>query len=159
MNDRYQNLKNGINLLNTHPHIWVTDYSYIYQSEPMYYIKQNDYYNMVIKIETNLTPINLLDEIKIIETKVGRKKQIENNMPRILDIDILTFGNLQIHSNLLEIPHSKISERKFVLKPWNDIAPNFLVPSYSTKVSDLLERSNDFSHIKMLLISDEEGLM
>ena len=99
MDDRYQNIKNGVTFLNTHPHIWVTDYSYIYQSVPMYNVKQDDYYNMVISILTNLTPMGFLNEIKIIETKVGRKKQRKNNMPRMLDIDILAFGNPEIAYN------------------------------------------------------------
>ena len=107
---------------------------------------------MVVEIEMNLNPIQLLDEVKNIEIMVGRNPKDKKNMPRTLDMDILAVGNLLIRSNLLEIPHPKISERRFVLKPWNDIAPDFLVPSYSAKVSDLLESSDDSSHIKMLLI-------
>ena len=70
MGDRYQNLKKGIDLLNDHPHIWVIDQSHIYQSPPMYYLEQDDFYNMVIQLQTNLTPIDLLNEIKsIVETE------------------------------------------------------------------------------------------
>ena len=112
MNDRYQNLKKGIKLLNDHPHIWVEDKSHIYQSQPMYNIEQDDFYNMVIKVETNLTPLDLLSKIKRIEIEAGRDKHSKRNMPRILDIDILAFGDLQIHSDLLEIPHPKIAGRK-----------------------------------------------
>ena len=63
LNDRYKNLKNGIILLKKHPHIWVIDQSHVYQSPAMYNIDQDDFYNMVIKIETNLTPLELLKEI------------------------------------------------------------------------------------------------
>ena len=145
MHDRYQNLKKGIKLLNKHPHIWVTDQSHVYQSPPMYNLEQEDFYNMVIKLETNLTPLDLLGEIKSIEVEVGRDKERKRNMPRILDIDILAFGDLQIHSNLLEIPHPKILDRKFVLKPWNDIDPDYLVPNNAAKVSELLENTEDDS--------------
>ena len=77
-------------------------------------------------------------------------------MPRILDIDILTFGDLQIHSDLLEIPHPKIFDRKFVLKPWNDIAPDFCIPNNSAKVRELLENTEDISEIHMVLIFDKK---
>ena len=80
-------------------------------------------------------------------------------MPRILDIDILTFGLLQIHSDLLEIPHPKIADRKFILKPWNDIDPDYSVPNCSAKVSELLENTEDNSDIRMVLIFDKDKMI
>ena len=159
LDDRYENLKQGIKLLNDHPHLWVIDQSHVYQSPPMYNLDQNDFYNMVIKLETNLNPLDLLGEIKRVEVKVGREKHNTRNMPRILDIDILTFGDLQIHSDLLEIPHPGILERKFVLKPWNDIAPDYTVPNYNARVSELLEKMDDNSYTRMVLIFDSEGMI
>ena len=157
---RYQNLKNGIMLLKKHPHIWVTDQSHVYQSPAMYNIDQDDFFNMVIKVETNLTPLELLKEIQAIELKAGRKKRNNKEyMPRSLDIDILVFGNLLIHSHLLEIPHPGIQERKFVLKPWNDISPDFLVPNYTAKVSELLNNTSDISETRRVLIIDKEGMI
>ena len=99
--DRYQNLKFGIDMLNAHPHIWVMEKSHVYQSPAMYNTDQDEFYNMVIEIDTNLIPVDLLNEIKTIEKKVGRKVEKKKNMPRILDIDILAIGSLQIHSGLL----------------------------------------------------------
>ena len=157
--NRYQNLKFGVDMLNAHPHIWVTEKSHVYQSPAMYNTDQDEFYNMVIEIDTNLIPVDLLNEIKTIEKKAGRKVEKKKNMPRILDIDILTFGDLQIHSDLLEIPHPGISERKFVLKPWNDIAPEYMVPKYSAKISELLENTNDDSATRMVLIFDKEGMI
>ena len=80
-------------------------------------------------------------------------------LPRILDIDILAFGELQVHTGLLEIPHPGISERKFVLKPWKDIAPDFSVPGFSATVSELLDNTVDPSDISMLLIFDKEDMI
>ena len=80
-------------------------------------------------------------------------------MPRILDIDILAFNDLQIYSDLLEIPHPGISNRKFVLKPWNDIAPEYLVPNYSINISELLKKIDDNSDTRMVLIFDKEGIV
>ena len=159
MGNRYQNLKNGIIMLDEHPHIWVTNKSHVYQSPPMYRADQDKFYNMVIEIDTNLIPVDLLNEIKNIEKKAGRLQERKKNMPRILDIDILAIGDLQIHSGLLEIPHEGISERIFVLKPWNDIAPNFVVPGQNVMVSEILENTDDDSDVRMVLIFNKEGMI
>ena len=151
---RYQNLKNGIHLLNSHPHIWVIEKSHVYQSPAMYQADQDDFYNMVVEIDTNLIPIDLLTEIKKIELKAGRIPENKKNMPRILDIDILAIGNMQIQSASLTIPHPGISERKFVLKPWIDISPAFILPNFSVTVSDLLVNTDDSSDVRMVLILD-----
>ena len=157
MGDRYQNLKKGIHLLNNHPHIWVIDQSHVYQSAPLYQTDQEDFYNMVVEIATNLIPVDFLNEIKKIEKKTGRDSKSKKNMPRTLDIDILAIGNLQIHSGILEVPHPNISERKFVLKPWKDIAPNFRLPESSATISDLLDNTEDNSQVRMVLILDKEN--
>ena len=159
MGDRYHNLKKGIHQLNDHPHIWVTDESYVYQSPAMYKTDQDDFYNMVVEIDTNLIPIDLLTEIKKIEIKAGRVPESKKNMPRILDIDILAIGDLIIQSALLEIPHPRVLERRFVLKPWNDIAQEFTLPDSSQTVSDLLENTADCSKVRMVLILDKEGMI
>ena len=156
MGDRYQNLKKGIHLLNNHPHIWVIDQSHVYQSAPLYHTDQEDFYNLVVEINTNLIPLELLTQIKKIEKISGRDSKSKKNMPRILDIDILAIGDLQIYSGLLEVPHPRISERKFVLKPWKDIAPNFRLPGNSLTITDLLDNTEDGSQVRMILILDKE---
>ena len=67
IDDRYTNLKKGIKLLNDHAHIWIIGRSHVYQSPAMYYLEQEDFYNMVIEIETNLNPLQLLDEINLMK--------------------------------------------------------------------------------------------
>ena len=152
IDDRYQNLMNGIQQLNDHAHIWVIDESHVYQTPAMYSSDQQDFYNMVIEIETNLNPLQLLDEVKIIEMKLGRGPNKKKNIPRSLDVDILAVGDILIRSKLLEIPHPKIVERKFVLKPWNDIAPDFLVPNSDKNIAELLRITKDRSSTRMVLI-------
>ena len=61
MGDRYQNLKDGIQLIENHPHIWTIEKSHVYQSSALYNYIQEDFYNMVIEIDTNLTPLDLLN--------------------------------------------------------------------------------------------------
>ena len=149
--DRYENLKFAINELDAHPHIWIINKSYLYETEPMYFIEQDAFYNMVIEIDTNLEPLELLDLIKKIEVNRGRKKTVNKNMPRVLDIDILTIGDLYIRSETLNIPHKRFKERKFVLKPWNDIAGDFLVINENRTVNELLKKTSDKSVLKMIL--------
>ena len=153
---RYKNLQDGIYLLNNHAHIWVTEKSHIYQSEPMYNDAQDDYYNMVLEVETNLNPLDLLDEIKIIESKLGRPMDSLQNMPRIIDIDILAIGDMIVRSNILEVPHPRITERKFVLKPWHDIAPKFIIAGINKNVGEALNEVTSSSSVNMLLIVDQE---
>ena len=152
IDERYQNLMNGIQQLNDHAHIWVIDESNVYQTPAMYSSDQQDFYNMVIEIETNLNPLQLLDEVKKIEIKLGRKPNKKKNIPRTLDVDILAVGDILIRSKLLEIPHPKIVERKFVLKPWNDIAPDFLVPNSDKNITEHLRITKDRSQTRMVLI-------
>ena len=157
LDDRLLNLKNGIIMLNNHPHIWVLKTSYIYESEPMYNTNQNSFFNMVIEIDTNLIPQDLLAAIKKIEKLNGRKHSIVKNMPRTLDIDIIAIGELKINNKTLNIPHNKILERMFVLKPWSDIANTFKVIDYNLTVGELLEISPDSSELTLIL--DNEGLL
>ena len=154
--NRYNNLQLGLKCLNDHPHIWITNESYIYKSPSMYVLDKADYYNMVIEVETNLEPLNLLKVVKEIEAKCGRIKNDIKNMPRKLDIDILSIDNLIIETNILMVPHSKISERLFVLRPWNDIAPNFIIPKINKTVSTLLQENNCDNNLRMILILDEK---
>ena len=85
---------------------------------------------------------------------MGRKISVEKNMPRKIDIDILVFNNLIICSTTLTIPHPKISERLFVLKPWNDIAPDYIIPKIEKTVLQLLEPIKNKTYINRVLIVD-----
>ena len=153
---RYDNLQLGIKYLNDHPHIWLINKSYIYESSPMYSLDQPNYYNMVIEVETNLDPLNLLKVVKGIEVKCGRVKNEIKNLPRELDIDILSIDNLIIESNVLNVPHINISERLFVLRPWNDIAPDFVIPKIDKTVANILKENKSDSSLRMLLIVDDK---
>ena len=153
--DRYLNLQMGIQAINDHPHIWVLNESYVYQSSPMYNIEQEYFYNMVIEIDTNLEPIQLLNTVKEIEKKCGRICDNSKNMPRELDIDILAMGDLLIRTNILNIPHLQIFERNFVLKPWNDISPEFYIVNENKTVAELFELVPDNSLLRMI-IDDED---
>ena len=95
--------------------------------------------------------------MKKIELILGRNMEDGKNMPRVIDLDILAIGDLLIHSKLLEIPHPKISERKFVLKPWCDIAPDYVVPNINKSIRELLNITEDKSSTRRVLIFNNEA--
>ncbi|MBW0496043.1 hypothetical protein O181_035758 [Austropuccinia psidii MF-1] len=115
--------------------------SFIYQSIPMYLKNQPLFLNTTCKISTPLSPWELLNTIKKIERDQGRK--LENsirNGPRPIDIDILFFNSQIISHDNLSIPHLSISEREFVLRPLNDIAPNLIHPKLQLSISSILKK-------------------
>lgn len=98
--------------------------SSVYSSAPMYYEKQENFFNMVVAGDYKGTPENLLIDINKIEAKWGRYRPNEiPNGPRSLDIDIELFDNLIVNTSKLTIPHKKIAEREFVLLPLLEILP------------------------------------
>ena len=134
--NRIDNLNKSFRLLEKSS-INILRKSHIYESTPMYYSMQDNFLNMVIQIDTKLSPINLLDTIKGIENCMGRKKTLRYH-PRIIDIDILCYNNECISLENLTIPHSKISDRKFVLKPMNDLCPNLILPNLVDTINQLM---------------------
>jgi len=100
--------------------------SSIYENEAVGF-KGNSFFNQVIKVETVLSPENLLQKTQVIEKKIGRKQKTvkKNGNPfyknRIIDIDILLYDDLQINTETLTIPHPKMHEREFVMKPLFEI--------------------------------------
>ena len=106
------------------------------------------FYNIVIKIITNLKPINLFFIIKDIEKKLGRKKTVINR-PRICDIDILDYRGqiykLCFNKNKLTIPHPRLHNRNFVLFPLFEIEKNWKHPVKKRKIQDLIDKLDYFS--------------
>ena len=136
--DRFKNIQKCIKKIESNSSIKNISSSRIYESAPMYNVNQNFFLNLVIKIETILKPLNLLKEIKKIESDMGRKFTELNNQPRIIDIDILSYTDIIFNNNKLVIPHPKIIERSFVLKPWSDIDPNYKLPKINKTISELI---------------------
>ena len=136
--DRFENIKECLNRINLNKFINHISSSNIYESYPMYNVNQRDFLNIVIKIETSLKPIELLKEMKKNESSMGRELNGLTNQPRLIDIDILSYGDILIDSDDLVIPHPKITERAFVLKPWSDIDPYYKLPKINKNISELI---------------------
>ncbi|KAI4089598.1 MAG: hypothetical protein LQ344_005313 [Seirophora lacunosa] len=101
--------------------------SSLYESEPMYKTDQPSFLNGVCQIETTVSPIELLNQLQHIEDLLGRVKTIENG-PRTVDLDVLLYDNQTVDNERLQIPHPRMSEREFVLRPLCDIVPHAFLP-------------------------------
>ena len=110
--------------------------SSLYRSAPVGNVNQPDFINAVAKLETELTPHELLAALLEIEGRHGRRREVPN-APRTLDLDLLLFGDLIHHERGLTIPHPRMHQRAFVLSPLHEIAPNCVIPSIGS-VADLL---------------------
>ncbi len=116
--------------------------SEIYETEPWGNIKQEDYLNSVIGIQTELSAEDLLNELKSIEKLIGRKEN-KKWSEREIDIDLLFYGNEVINRDQMKVPHGQIENRRFVLVPMKEIAPGFLHPVFKKSIAQLLEDTKD----------------
>lgn len=123
LGNRRHNIKAAINLLQEISNLKVKKVSRLYETNPIGGSPQRKFLNGAIKIETDLTPPNLLKRLKIIEKSLGRKKTAQNG-PRTIDLDILLYGSKIIKTKNLEIPHPRMWQREFVLKPLREIMKN-----------------------------------
>jgi 2-amino-4-hydroxy-6-hydroxymethyldihydropteridine diphosphokinase len=111
--------------------------SSIYETEPVDYLQQGWFLNMVVEVHTPLFPMQLLARTQKIERELGRVRGIPKG-PRTLDIDILLFGDAVIHTPKLEIPHPRMADRRFVLAPLADLAPDLRHPVTKRTVREML---------------------
>jgi 2-amino-4-hydroxy-6-hydroxymethyldihydropteridine diphosphokinase len=122
----------------------------VYETKPFGDIQQNNFFNAVIKIETDYKPKELFYFLKNIEVKLGRTKSFKWG-PREIDLDLL-FYNKEIYSDSeLTIPHRGVTERDFVIVPLCDIEPDFMHPVTQKKVSDI-----DLTKIESNIINKTE---
>lgn len=113
-------LDQAIEMLEKHPGFTLIDQSLIYETDPVGYVDQPAFLNMVIKGHTSLTPFQLLDVCQEVEKSLGRKREVKWG-PRTIDLDILLYNNENIETEHLNIPHPRMLERAFVLIPFSDL--------------------------------------
>jgi 2-amino-4-hydroxy-6-hydroxymethyldihydropteridine diphosphokinase len=112
---------------------------------------QPDYFNAVVEVGVRRSPRELLRLAKTLEQRAGRDLDARTWAPRPLDIDLLTVADETVQSSTLTLPHPRIAERRFVLRPWADLAPNLVVPSpFDATVSDLLRRCADIESVERI---------
>ncbi len=128
----------------------INKYSSVYMTEPFGYSNQKNFYNMAIQLKTNIRPINLLNEIKIIEKKL-KKNKIFKNGPRLIDLDIIFYNNIILYKSYLQITHPRAHFRDFVLCPISEISPNLRHPIYKKTVKELIKNLNKKFIIKKIM--------
>ncbi len=120
LGDRLRNLKKAVTLLSSHPDIRILCVSSIYETDPVGPVKQDDFLNLVCRIETELSPLELLHYLQTIEQILHRERTIRLG-PRTIDLDILTYDDLVMLTDELTIPHPRMNERAFVQIPLREI--------------------------------------
>jgi 2-amino-4-hydroxy-6-hydroxymethyldihydropteridine diphosphokinase len=135
LGDRHKHLADALQYLREALNIERT--SSIYETEPVGYVEQPAFFNLVCKGTTNLSPLALLKFVKATEVHLGRQPTFRNG-PRIIDIDILLYDDLCIQEEQLTIPHPRMAERAFVLVPLVEIAPYAIEPNKKQTAQALL---------------------
>lgn len=111
----------------------------VYQTEPLHCPPGSPLFsNSVVEIAFAGNPFELLDLTQAIEKKLGRLAVPERNAPRIIDVDLLYFGDEIIDTEDLVLPHPRIAERLFVLEPLSEIRPDLILPGHERKIAELL---------------------
>jgi len=146
--DREANLREALRLL-SESGIEISKLSSIYETEPVDYLDQPWFLNAVLEAQTNLPAAQLLSTLRQIESQMGSKKAIAKG-PRLIDLDILLYGNESIDTAELQVPHPRMLQRNFVLAPLAEIAPTLRHPNWHASAADLLARSPDKSIVRRL---------
>lgn len=128
----------------------------VYQSEPCLCPPDSpDFLNTVVEFEFTGTAQELLEKTQAIQRELGREPKAERNAPRVIDIDLLYLGDQVIEQDGLELPHPRMTMRRFVMKPLADIAPDFVLPDQVVTVAELLAL---LPHDDTPLVAMEESL-
>jgi len=122
----------------------------VYETEPWGFMSDQKFLNQVVKVESNLSPLPLLNLIHEIESDLGRVRQGVQYSSRVIDIDILLYDDIVFKHDLLQIPHPLMPERKFVLVPLCEIEPGIVHPARKVTIKELLESCKDNSLIRKL---------
>jgi len=124
--------------------------SSVYETEPWGFKSDKKFLNMVICAETDLSPSGLLGRILMIESQLGRIRYETQYASRNIDIDILMYNNDIVDEAALKIPHPGMHERRFVLAPLCEIAPDLLHPVLKKSIKELLESCPDTAKVDLL---------
>jgi len=150
LGDRKANYQEALDRVVKLPATRIVKASSLYESEPLGDAK-TWFLNAVIEIETDCTAEELLKRLKAIEESMGRKRVKGKRWgSRIIDLDILFFDNEVINKRNLKVPHKEIANRRFVLVPLCELAPQMVHPALNVTLSDLLNALKDKKRVHLL---------
>jgi len=133
LGDREEMIRSALAELAATPGVELLAVSTLLETEPVGYLDQPRFLNGVAVLETSLAPRELLDLLLLVEARHGRDRAAAPAQgPRTLDLDLLLFGDAEIHEKDLQIPHPRLHERAFVLDPLLEVAPGLEVPGRGT---------------------------
>ena len=141
--DKADNCQKGIAMIDGCEGCVVDARSPLYETEPIHLERQDWFVNGVAKISTDLEPEHLLAQLKAIEHSMGRRPGEAMFGPRTLDLDILFYDDRVLRTTLLEIPHPRLHQRRFVLRPLCNIAPDLAHPVLGQTIRSLLSDLKD----------------
>ena len=148
LGDKEKNLTLALFLLEKEG-VEILKMSSLYEAQPVDFPSQPWFYNELAEVRTKAKPEALLDLVKKIEQKMGRKRGQEKG-PRIIDIDIILAEDSVIRKKDLKIPHLRMEKRNFVLLPFVEISPDTVHPVFNEDMKTLWEKSNDRSIVKQI---------
>ena len=146
LGDRAEHLKRALGELCAGG-VAVKRVSSVYETEPVGFRTQPWFLNVVVEAETLLFPLQLLERLQAIEARLGRRRLVIQG-PRTIDIDVLLYGSFRIRSGRLIVPHPRLEERRFVLEPLAELAPDLRHPVSRLTMRDLLAATPDRSALR-----------
>lgn len=129
----------AIKIVSSDERIDLKSISSFYSTSPVSDIPQDDFINCAILVSFNGTAAELLSLLQATENTMGRSRDGQKNAPRIIDLDILLFGDAIIDEPTLTVPHKALHERKFALIPCIEIEPNSIIPTFNKPLSHFLD--------------------
>ncbi|MGH7971099.1 MAG: 2-amino-4-hydroxy-6-hydroxymethyldihydropteridine diphosphokinase [Limisphaerales bacterium] len=155
LGDRPGNITQALHEL-TSEGIGIQRVSSFYRTEPVDYKQQPWFINCVAEAATELLPLQLLKAVQRVERSLGRRHVI-NKGPRKIDIDILLYDNVVVHSAALNIPHVSMAERRFVLVPLGELEAGLRHPVTERTVTEMLSETADTSQVIRIDSADAAG--
>lgn len=147
LGDRLKSIKRALTEIEESPRVLVNKLSPVYETQPVGPQNQSWFLNQVIEIQTSLDPGSLLEFLSAIENHMGRKREVESGS-RNIDLDILLYEDRIVDTDRLVIPHPRMHQRKFVLIPLSQIAPDVYHPVLGKSARRLLEGCKDDSLVR-----------
>lgn len=147
LGEREKNIDEAIRLIKEHIGPVMRESSF-YETDPWGFRSEKNFLNIALEVDTRLKPSGLLGRIMMIEAQMGRLRESGKYVSRVIDIDILLYGDKILEDETLVIPHPKLHERRFALVPLNEVAGELVHPKLGKTIKALLRECRDRSKVR-----------